>query len=85
MSIRLPIRTLPDPKTAGEGKLDPLGLGTVGEHLADRILPGLTARMLRPRFLTAMAVCAAVCEGLEDETAFCRSCDRRRSTDPVSV
>jgi hypothetical protein len=62
----LPFLTLPDPAVAGEGALDPLGLATTGERLADWILPGLTARMSRPRFLTAIAVSAAVREGLED-------------------
>jgi hypothetical protein len=66
-ALALPILTLPDPKISGEGKLDPLGLSTLADHLADRVLPGLTARMSRPRFLTAIAVCTAVCDGLEGE------------------
>jgi hypothetical protein len=49
--------------------LDPLGLAIVGERLADWILPGMTARMSRPRFLTAIALSAAVCEGLQDTIA----------------
>jgi hypothetical protein len=65
----LPFLTLPDPTTTGEGALDPLGLSTIGDRLAERILPGLRARMSRPRFITAMAVCASVCEGLEDQIA----------------
>ena len=65
----LPFLTLPDPVTAGEGALDPLGLSTTSERLADQVLPGLRARMSRPRFLTAVAVSAAVCEGLEDRIA----------------
>lgn len=54
---------------SGEGALDPLGLATLADHLADWILPGMTARMSRPRFLTAIAVSAAVCEGLEEKIA----------------
>ncbi|HVC12265.1 MAG TPA: hypothetical protein VNE59_11555 [Burkholderiales bacterium] len=50
----------------GEGALDPLGLSMIGDHLANQILPGLRARMSRPRFVTAIAVSAAVCEGLEE-------------------
>jgi hypothetical protein len=65
----LPFLTLPDPPVTGEGALDPLGLATVGDRLADWMLPGLTARMSRPRFLTAIAVSTAVCEGLEDTIA----------------
>lgn len=67
--MTLPILTLPDPLTTGEGALDPLGLATLGDRLADLILPGLRARMQRPRFLTAMAVCAHVCQDIEDKVA----------------
>lgn len=68
-AVGLPFLTLSDPKVSGEGQLDPLGLSTFADHLADWILPGFTARMHRPRFLTAIAVAAAVCDGLEDEVA----------------
>jgi hypothetical protein len=67
--MAFPILTLPDPVTTGEGALDPLGLSTIADRLADQILPGLRARMSRPRFLTAMAACAAVCDGIEDQVA----------------
>ena len=69
MGASLPFLTLPDPPITGEGALDPLGLSTVGDHLANQILPGLRARMSRPRFITAIAVSAAVCEGLQDRCA----------------
>lgn len=67
--VRLPFLTLPDPAQSQEGALDPLGLSTIGDHLADQILPGLRARMSRPRFLTALAVSAEVCDGLEEQMA----------------
>jgi hypothetical protein len=67
--VTFPILTLPDPLTTGEGALDPLGLATLGDRLAEQILPGLRARMHRPRFLTAMAVCAQVCQDIEDKIA----------------
>lgn len=69
LATTLPFLTLLDPVTTGEGVLDPLGLSTIGDRLADRILPGLRARMSRPRFVTAIAVAAAVCEGLEERVA----------------
>ena len=69
MNSGLPFLTLPDPEIETEGALDPLGLSAIGDRLADEILPGLRARMARPRFLTAIAVSAAVCEGLEDKVA----------------
>src|SRR5262245_11981750 len=67
--MSLPILTLPDPKISGEGVLDPLGVATISDRLAEAVLPGLRARMWRPRFLTAMAACAAVCDGIEDRVA----------------
>src|SRR5437899_2268241 len=65
----LPFLTLPDPPQSGEGALDPLGMATIGDRLADWVLPGMTARMSRPRFLTAIAVSAVVCDGLEETVA----------------
>jgi hypothetical protein len=67
--LYLPFLTASHPKVAAEGALDPLGLAPVADRLADLILPGLRVRMARPRFLTAMAVSAHVCEGLHDEVA----------------
>ena len=68
-SIPIPFLSAPDPLVSGEGAIDPLGFAPVGDRLADWILPGMAARMNRPRFLTAIAVCASVCEGLEEEIA----------------
>jgi hypothetical protein len=65
----LPFLSLPEPALFREGASDPLGLSAIGDRLADWILPGLSARMSRPRFLTAIAVSAAVCDGLEEEVA----------------
>ncbi|MBA3656176.1 MAG: hypothetical protein H0W69_02355 [Gemmatimonadaceae bacterium] len=69
MYSSLPFLTDADPVTSGEGALDPLGLSPLGDRLAEEILPGLRARMSHPRFLTAMAVASAVCEGIEDSLA----------------
>lgn len=68
-SALFPFITLPDQETSAEGSLDPLGLSSISDRLANTILPGLRARMSRPRFLTAMAVSASVCEGLEEKIA----------------
>jgi hypothetical protein len=68
-AFALPFLTLPDPDISGEGALDPLGLAAIGNQLAEWIRPGLRARMSRPRFLTAIAVSAVVCEGLEENYA----------------
>lgn len=56
-----------DPPIAGEGSIDPMGLAAISDRLADRLVPGFRARMLRMRFVTAMAVGATACETLGDE------------------
>src|SRR5204862_5752320 len=56
-----------DPVLESEGSIDPIGLQAAYERLADKILPAVTVRMTRPRFLTAMAVGARVCEGWDEE------------------
>ena len=69
-SFTFPFLSISDPEQSGEGaRNDPLGLASTGEVLADWLLPGLTSRMIRPRFLTAIAVSAAVCDGFGDEPA----------------
>jgi len=69
MKLAVPFITLPDPVVSGEGVLDPLGLSSIGDRLAEQILPGLRARMSRVRFVTAIAVASSVCDGLDDELA----------------
>jgi len=56
-----------DPSEESEGSVDPLGLQPGYERLADRLLPAVTVRMGRPRFVTAMAVGACVCEGWDTD------------------
>lgn len=56
-----------DPPVSGEGSLDPMGLAALSDRLAERLVPGLRARMQRIRFVTAMAVATVVCEPLEGE------------------
>ena len=67
MPLTPPVISEFDPVVEAEGSVDPLLLQGVYERLADRILPALTVRMARPRFLTAMAVGAAVCADYDDE------------------
>lgn len=65
--LTLPHMSQFDPPVAGEGSLDPMGLATTSERLANELVPGLRARMNRFRFLTAIAVASAVCEDFDDE------------------
>ena len=74
MLLSPPYLSRHDPVSTSEGSIDPLSLQTVYERLAERILPFITVRMSRPRFLTAMAVGAHVCsEFIEDLAADERS------------
>lgn len=49
-------RTAYDPEMSAEGALDPLGLYSIADLLANRMLPGIRERHSRPRFLTFIAV-----------------------------
>jgi hypothetical protein len=60
--LRAPISSEFDPSEESEGSIDPLGLQPGYERLADRFLPAVTVRMGHPRFVTAMAVGACVCD-----------------------
>ena len=60
--LRAPFSSEFDPSEEAEGSIDPLGLQPGYERLADRLLPAVTVRMGRPRFVTAMAVGACVCD-----------------------
>ena len=60
-----PFLTLADPPGTSEGSLDPLGLYQIADALATQLVPSVRERMIRVRFLTAMAVGALVTEGLE--------------------
>jgi hypothetical protein len=62
----IPELTEADPAVAGEGSLDPLGLASLAEQLAEQLLPSVRARMQRIRFVTASAVGALASEGLHD-------------------
>ncbi|MDP6777906.1 MAG: hypothetical protein QGI83_14195 [Candidatus Latescibacteria bacterium] len=64
-----PLLSLYDPAERTEGSIDPLGLMSTYERLAERIYPWMTVRMARPRFLTAMVVGAHVCQGFAEELA----------------
>jgi hypothetical protein len=65
----IPFRSEFDPEVQGEGSIDPLGLATLADRLADWIFPGITARMWRPRFLTAMTVASAIVESFGESLA----------------
>ncbi|MFG0252077.1 MAG: hypothetical protein ACF8NJ_04300 [Phycisphaerales bacterium JB038] len=63
--MQVPFLTSYDPAGSSEGTIDPLGLYQIADMLATRLVPAGRERMLRIRFLTAIAVGALVTEGLE--------------------
>lgn len=65
--LRAPFSSAFDPSEESEGSIDPLGLQPGYERLADRFLPAVTVRMGHPRFLTAMALGACVCDDWDTE------------------
>jgi hypothetical protein len=66
---QLPRLSAYDPGAVGEGGLDPLGLAPVADRIADRLVPGIRARMSHPRFVTVSAVGAIAYQALHDLTA----------------
>lgn len=66
---QLPRLSAYDPGAVGEGGLDPLGLAAVADRIADKLAPGIRARMSHPRFVTLSAVGAVAYQALHDLTA----------------
>lgn len=64
-TISLPFLTAYDPPGTSEGNLDPMGLYQIADQLATLLVPAVRERMLRVRFLSAMAVGTLVTEGLD--------------------
>lgn len=56
----LPLPTPYDPAEDPPGSIDPLGTVALAEQLANVLMPGLTARMWRARYLTFTALAALV-------------------------
>jgi len=69
LEFRPPFLSLLDRRSQDEGGIDPLSLQATYEQLAERILPFITARMARPRFLTAIAVGARLCQRFGEAVA----------------
>ena len=65
--ITLPKLSGYDPIQSAEGAIDPLGLYTIADRLALRLIPGIRERMSHPRFLTAMAVGSVILRDYDDD------------------
>jgi hypothetical protein len=69
VGLELPFLTEAHPDLLGEGNLDPLGLARIADRLAEELLPDVTARMRRVRFLTLIVAGAHAIEELRDTLA----------------
>lgn len=67
IGIQLPNLTDYDPVKSAEGALDPLGLYSIADNLAIKLIPGIRERMSHPRFLTAIAVGAVINRDFEED------------------
>lgn len=65
--VLAPLLSEKDPVEMAEGGIDPLGTAALADALAMRLVPGVRERQQHPRFLTAMAVAAEVCNSFEEE------------------
>ena len=69
MAALFPFLSAADPAGTSEGTLDPLGLYQISDQLASELVPAVRERMIRIRFLTAIAVGTFVTEGLAEDAA----------------
>jgi hypothetical protein len=67
MALLTPLLSEADLAGSSEGALDPLGLFSIADSLAVRLVPGVRERMSRPRFLTAAAASLAVSSQFDPE------------------
>lgn len=56
-----------DPGSSSEGSLDPLGLSSIADRLASKLVPGFRERMSHPRFLTLIAVGSHICKKFDED------------------
>ncbi len=63
----MPLLTEADPKISADGSIDPLGMYSIADALAVRMIPGVRERQQHPRFLTCIAVSLSLCSGFPEE------------------
>ncbi len=63
----MPLLSEADPKIPAEGSIDPLGMYSIADSLAVRLIPGVRERQQHPRFLTCVALSHSLCSGLSDD------------------
>jgi hypothetical protein len=63
----MPLLSEADPRISAEGSIDPLGMYSIGDALAVRMIPGVRERQQHPRFLTCIAVSLSLCSEFPDD------------------
>lgn len=66
-NILTPLLSEADPAVGAEGGIDPLGLYTIADALAVRLVRGVRERQQHPRYVTALAVSLSVCESFAED------------------
>jgi hypothetical protein len=63
----MPFLSEADPQITAEGSIDPLGIYSIADALAVRMIPGVRERQQHPRFVTCVALSLSLCSGFPDE------------------
>ncbi|MDP1559974.1 MAG: hypothetical protein Q8M16_01085 [Pirellulaceae bacterium] len=63
----MPMLSEADPKVSAEGSIDPLGMYSIADSLAVRLIPGVRERQTHPRFLTSIAVSLSLCSEFDED------------------
>ena len=77
IGINLPKLSEYDPIRSAEGAIDPLGLYTIADRLAIRLVPGIRERMSHPRFLTAMTVGTVILRDYDEDDCLTTMTEKR--------
>src|SRR5262249_35609095 len=67
VNMLMPLLSEADPRISAEGSIDPLGMYSIADALAVRMIPGVRERQQHPRFLTCIAVSLSLCSGFPDD------------------
>src|SRR6516165_8532558 len=63
----MPFLSEADPQITAEGSIDPLGIYSIADALAVRMIPGVRECQQHPRFVTCVALSLSLCSGFPDD------------------
>ena len=56
-----------DPRDSAEGSIDPLGVYSIADAMAVKMIPGVRERQRHPRFLTTVALSISLCQDFGED------------------